>query len=167
MAELYGTTNKIMSEINTHLLKHPEFLKFLYYTSTEYKTKDILAQPKVSSSKIHNKKFFVFRRIPESITTEDAFVFIDVYRDMPTVVGGMLKQVTFTVSVLVHENCISTLHGNRAICICSAIEDAMENYQKNNAIGKVDLMRLSPLLGLQKEYTGYTMQFRASGFKGL
>lgn len=165
MTKLFGYTNKMLAEINAHILKNQNLLKFLYYTDYEYCEKDILIQENVSSSKIYNKKFFVYNRIPEIITEEGAFMYIDIYRSTPTSLGSKIRDVTFTVNILVHNNCISTIHGNRAICIYSAIEESLTDYVKKSSIGSVDILRVSPLLGLVKEFSGYAVQFRAYGFK--
>ena len=46
-----------------------------------------------------------------------------------------------------------------------ALEDALTDYVKKHAIGSVDLVRVAPILGVIKDFGGYSLQFRAYGFK--
>lgn len=163
---LYGYTNKVLAEIHAHLLKHPELTKFLYYTDNEYKEKDILEQEKPKISDIANKKIFMYKRVEKTVEDAGAYMFIDIYRITPTTIGGKIREVTFTVDILVHQDCVDTMHGNRAICILSALEEALGEYVKKHSIGSIDLIRVAPILGIIKEFTGYQMQFRAYGFNG-
>lgn len=163
---LYGYTNKVLAEIHAHLLKHSELTKFLYYTDNEYKEKDILEQEKPKVSDIANKKIFMYKRVEETVKDAGAYMFIDVYRIIPTTIGGKIREVTFTVDILVHQDCVDTMHGNRAICILSALEEALGEYVKKHSIGSIDLIRVAPILGIIKQFTGYQMQFRAYGFNG-
>ena len=73
-----------------------------------------------------------------------------IYRDMPTKLGSPIRTLTFTVTILVHHDCIRTLHGHRGICIKDALEVALSNLSSSNTIGNIELSRLSPVLGLVK-----------------
>ena len=163
--ELYGYINKTLAEIHAHLLKHPELSKFLYYTDMEYSNKSILAQEKPSMSQIANKKIYIYKRIEDVVVDAGAYMFLDVYRITPTKLGGTIRELTFTVDILVHRNCIDTIHGNRSICIMCALEEALTDYVKKHTIGSVDLVRVAPILGVVKDFGGYSLQFRAYGFK--
>lgn len=162
---LYGYTNKILAEIHAHLLKHPDLTKFLYYTDMEYSDKDILAEDKPPASKIANERLFIYKRVENVVRDAGAYMFLDVYRITPTKLGGTIREITFTVDILVHKDCIDTIHGNRSICIMCALEDALTDYVKKHAIGSVDLVRVAPILGVIKDFGGYSLQFRAYGFK--
>ncbi len=163
---LYGYTNKVLAEIYAHLMKHPELTKFLYYTDNEYKEKDILEQEKPTISDIANKKIFMYKRVEETVKDAGAYMFIDVYRITPTKIGGKIREVTFTVDILVHQDCVDTMNGNRAICILCALEESLGEYVKKHSIGSIDLIRVAPILGIIKEFIGYQMQFKAYGFNG-
>lgn len=108
----------------------------------------------------------MYKRVEETVKDAGAYMFIDVYRITPTTIGGKIREVTFTVDILVHQDCVDTMHGNRAICILSALEEALGEYVKKHSIGSIDLIRVAPILGIIKQFTGYQMQFRAYGFNG-
>lgn len=159
MAELYGVTNKILAEITSHILKHPDLCKFLYYTDNKYQYENLLEEEPVPASKIIDKKLFVYRRVPEVIEEVGAFMYIDLYRLTPTVLGGNVKEVSFAIDILVHYNCLKTSVGNRAVCIEEALESALSDYHKKSSLGKITLVRMQPILGLVDDYTGYTITF--------
>lgn len=161
---LYGSTNKIMAEITSHLLKHPELNKFLYYTDAEYEIKNILEEDIPPSSEIYDKNFAVYKRVPEVITESGAYMFINIYRIIPTTVGGKINGITINVDILVHEDCLRTIHGNRVICLCTALDEAMHDYTKKHTIGSANQIRILPLLGIVKDFEGYTIQYELHGF---
>lgn len=163
--KLYGYANRLMAEINSHLLKHPDLGKFLYYTHYDYDELNILEQDLVSASKLYDKNFFVYKRVPEVINEEGAYLFINIYRQTPTVIGGKIDNITFNIDILVHKDCLKTAHGNRVVCIYTAIDKALSEYQLKSSIGKISVSRVLPILGVIKDFEGYTVQYVAHGFR--
>lgn len=163
--ELYGMTNKVMAEINAHILKHPDFCKFIYYTDAEYEDANILEQDIVPVSEIYNKKFYVYKRFPETIEEAGAYVFMNIYRNTPITIGGKVNTITFNVDILVHKDCLNTAHGNRVVCIYEALNEAITDCANISAIGNINLTRILPILGIVKDFEGYTVQYEAHTFK--
>lgn len=162
--ELYGYTNNLMAEMTSHIFNCQDFLKFVYY-SQDKGEENILLKDDLSVSKVLNKNIFMYKRLDEVIEESGAYVSIDIYRLTPTSIGSPIREVTFTVDVLVHKDCQYTVHGNRAICIMTALENALADYIRRSSIGQIDLVRVSPILGVVKDFGGYQLQFRAYGFR--
>lgn len=163
--KLYGQTNRMMAEINAHLLRHPDLGKFLYYTHHDYDELNILEQDVVSASELYDKHIFVYKRVPEVINEEGAYLFMNIYREMPTVLGGKIDSITFNIDILVHRDCLNTAHGNRTVCIYTAINKALSEFPLNSSIGNISINRVLPILGLIKDFEGYTLQYVAHGFR--
>ena len=161
---LFGYTNKIMAEIIAYLMMNKDFCNFVYYTDAKYDYQDITQLEIPTSSQLYDKYFFVYRRIPEVIETVGAYVYFDVYRDIPTKLGSPIRTLTFTATILVHHDCIKTMHGHRGICIKDALELALSNLSEGNTIGNIELSRVSPVLGLVKDFAGYTLQLKVDNF---
>lgn len=161
---LFGYTNKIMAEIIAFLMQDKNFCNFTYYTDAKYDYSDITSLDMPSTSQLYDKHFFVYKRVPDVIEEAGAFVYFDIYRDIPTKLGSPIRSLTFTVTILVHHDCVKTIHGHRGICIKDSIELALSNLSNNNSIGDIELSRLSPVLGLVKDYTGYTLQLKVDNF---
>lgn len=165
--QLYGYINKIMAEVNAHILKHPELGKFIKYTDNKYIEQSILDEPVVKASDLVNKNYFMYKRVPNAIEVAGVYLYVNIYRQTSFKIGSNIKEVVFTTDMLVHKDCLITVHGNRLICLVTAMEDALSSYVKKSAIGDIDLIRISPLLGVIKDYEGYSMQFRVYGFNDL
>ncbi len=161
---LFGYTNRIMAEIIAYLMADKNFCNFVYYTDTKYDYEDLTQLEIPSSSKLYDKYFFVYRRVPEVIETVGAYVYFDIYRDIPMKLGSSIRTLTFTVTILIHHDCIRTLHGHRGMCIKDALEIALSNLSEGNTIGNIELSRVSPVLGLVKDFTGYTLQLKVDNF---
>ena len=80
---LYGYTNRILAEITAYLLSNKDFCNFLLILIKNMKYADLTRLDIPPSNEIYDKYFFVFRRIPEVVKDAKAFVYLDVYRDMP------------------------------------------------------------------------------------
>lgn len=165
---LYGRTNKVIAEINAHILKHKDLTKFLYYTGHEYEDVNILELDDVPTSEIYNKLFFVYKRFPEVINEAGAYIYMNIYRQTPLTLGGKVNSITFTIDVLVHKDYLTTAHGNRIVCIYEALNDAICNCVRNTTtIGGVNLVRIAPILGVVKDFDSYAIQYEAHTFRGL
>ena len=161
---LFGYTNKIMAEITGYLLEDKNFCNFLYYTDKKYEYTDLTELEIPQSSEIYDKYFFVFKRIPEVVHEAKAFLYLDVYRDIPIKLGSPIRTITFTATILVHRDCVRCLHGHRGICIKDALETALADLSGKGSIGNIELSRVSPVLGLVEEYMGYTLQLKVDNF---
>ena len=161
---LFGYTNKIMAEIIAYLMSDKNFCNFVYYTDAKYEYTNLLELEMPSTSQLYDKCFFVYKRVPEVIEEAKAFVYFDLYREIPLRLGSPIRSLTFTATVLVHHDCIRTIHGHRGICVKDALELALGKLSQSNMIGNIELSRLSPVLGLVKDYTGYTLQLKVDNF---
>lgn len=160
---LYGKTNEILADINSKILQHDDLCKFLYYTDAQNANEDILSKEKVDTNKILNKRYFVYRRIPNVIKEAGAYMSIDFYKPAPWRIGGYVDEIYFNIDLLIHIDCLSTIHGNRAFCIMEALDRALYEYIKGS-IGNIDVVRVDPILGLEKNFIGYSIKYRAFGF---
>lgn len=161
---IYGYTNRIMAEISAYLLQDKNFCNFLYYTDKKYEYTDLTELEIPPTNEIYDKLFFVFKRIPEVVHEAKAFVYLDVYRDIPIKLGSPIRTITFTATILVHRDCVRCLHGHRGICIKDSLEIALAELSGKNTIGNIELSRVSPVLGLVEEYMGYTLQLKVDNF---
>lgn len=166
MNGVYGLPNKVMASISTQLFKHEHLSKMLYYTSKEYTTQDIIAQKKVSWSKLKNKNIFIGRRVPIVLNISGAFISFRVFDYYPHNQAD-LYNVEVEIDVIVHKDCMDTIHGTRDIAIVTMIHEAL--YQKDlEGIGKCDILSTYDIRDLTAEYSGYTIRLRAKGInKGL
>ena len=162
-SELYGFTNKVMAGITAKILSNEDLCKFLYYTDFKYRDESILKEKSVDRCDIIDSRFFSYRRVPERIDEDGAYMFIDIYRNTPITLGGAINEIYFDVYILVHIESLRTYHGNRAFCMMEALNCALNDYVKTS-IGKIDLVRIDPMLGLEKNYTGYCVRYRAYSF---
>lgn len=163
--QLYGFTNRILADITARIMSYPDLAKFLYYTDDKYKEENILILPSVKTSDIYDKKLYLYKRVPDVITTAGAYVYINIYRSTPTTIGGAINSTTFTVDILVHRECVTTAHGNRLVCIYTALNKALAQYNKSAVIGEVNLVRVAPILGVIKDFEGFSIQYECHGFK--
>lgn len=161
MSGVYGFPSRAMTDLSSQLFKHEHLSKMLFYTDKQYETEDILSQKKVSWSKLKDKNIFIGRRIPIILKQSGAFISFRVYDYYPHNKQGMYN-VEIDIDVIVHQDCMKTIHGTRDAVIMTMIHEALEDADLTG-IGECSLLNTYDIRDLDAEYCGYTNKVRIVG----
>ena len=163
MAGAYGFPNRVVSEIVSELINHEEFCKFIYYLQ-EPDEGDLLSLPKPDVSKILNKLLFVGRRVYPIATESSSYVMVRMDDFKPEDFNSeKIRLVDVEITIIVHNDHITTSNGTRDCALVSAIVDALDG-KKLGGIGGCRIIRVNDMLGLPIDYSGYKMICRVKGF---
>ena len=168
MAKLYGLGNVIISEVATRLMTNSDFNKLVYYKDIDEDGEDILSMPDLEDpvTKLYKKQVWIHRRPDKVLHNQDVNVFItlDDFRNF-TAKDIKIKTMEFTVSVVVHKECLSTPNGMRDIALLCCISDIIEKDRYFKGLGKCNVHRVNHLYGLSTEYSGYEIICRVDGIQ--
>lgn len=159
---MYGLPNRSMTELSKQLFKHEHLSKMLFYTDKQYETEDILSQKKVSWSKLVDKNIFIGKRVPIILKESGAFISFRVFDYYPHNKQGMYN-VEIDIDVIVHKDCMKTIHGTRDITIVTMIHEALADVDLAG-IGECTFLNTYDIRDLDAEYVGYTNKVRVLGF---
>lgn len=161
--KVVSTSNKILSEVSAKIFENENIMKFLYYTDKKYEDQSILDEPKVSPSKLINKYIFINRRVPTPLTEAGAFISMRFYDYGGKSVGRNIKKMVIDIDVIVHEDCINTIHGTRDTFLIDAIQDSLD-CPLPSSVGKCEVKRTYDILGLNVKYNGFTVRMEVDAF---
>ena len=168
MAKLYGLGNVIISEVATRLMANPDFNKLVYYKNVDEDGEDILSMPDLEDpiGQLYKKQVWLHRRPDKVLHSQDVNVFItlDDFRNYSAKDHG-IKTLTFTVSALVHKECLLTPNGSRDIALLCCISDIIEKDRYFKGLGRCNIYRVNHLFGLGMEYSGYEIVCRVDGIR--
>ena len=173
MAQIFGLTNYLITQVAMTLMNNEYFSKLVYYVDEDVGT-DIFQLDKISSpiealsqGDIATRKVFLGRRIKTDKIQQcqDVNIFIHL-RDSKNYkqTSHHIKTVYISVIVLVHEQCIPTAHGGRDSAIVNAIENAVEGQRLTYAVGECRVFSTPMLEQLPPEYSGYEVVLQVDGF---
>lgn len=166
MAKLYGMANQIMSEMLIRLMTNEEFYKLVYYKDA--KDTDILSMPNLDDpiTTLYKEQVWPRRRPQTVLHEQDVHVFLSLtdFRN-ENARSKNIKTMTFSVGLLVHENCIDTYNGNRDIALLECIQNIIENDKYFNSLGECGTFRVTPLYGIALEYSGFELICKIDGIK--
>lgn len=158
-----SVSNKIISEIAAKLFECDDIMKFLYYTDKKYENQSIFDELKVSPAKIINKCIFINRRIPTPLTNTGAFMAIRFYDYGGKSVGKNIKKMLIDIDIIVHEDCMTTMHGTRDTFLIDAVQNALD-CSLPSSVGKCKVKRTYDILGLNTKYSGFTVRMEVDAF---
>ena len=163
MSGAYGFPNRVISEVVSELINHEEFCKFLYYLQ-EAEGLDILSLPTPDSRDILNKYLYVGRRVYPVAHDSSSYVMVRMDDFKPEDFNSeKIRLVDIEVTILVHNNFITTSNGTRDCALVSAVIDALDG-KKLGGIGGCRIIRVNDILGLPVDYSGYKVICRVKGF---
>lgn len=158
---VYGLPNRVMTDLSSQLFKHEHLSKMLYYTDKQYENEEILAQKKISWSKLKNKNVFIGKRIPIVLKSSGAFMSLRVFDFYPHNENGIYN-VEVDIDVIVHQDCMQTIYGTRDITIVTMIYEALTD-KTLTGIGKCSILNMYDIRDLDAEYSGYTVKVKTKG----
>lgn len=158
---VYGLPNRVMTDLSSQLFKHEHLSKMLYYTDKQYENEDILIQKKVSWSKLKDKNIFVGRRIPIVLKLSGAFISFRVFDYYPYNKNGIYN-IEIDIDVIVHQDCMKTIHGTRDITIVTMIHEALQD-KTLTGIGECSILNTYDIRDLDAEYSGYSIRVKVEG----
>ena len=168
MAELYGLGNVIISEVANRLMTNSDFNKLVYYKDIDEDGEDILSMPDLEDpvTELYKKQVWVHRRPDKVLHEQDVNVFItlDDFRN-DSAKDTSIKTMTFTVSVLVHKECLATPNGMRDIALLCCVSDIIEKDRYFKGLGRCNVYRINHLLELSTGYSGYEIICRVDGIQ--
>lgn len=74
-----------------------------------------------------------------------------------------IKYVEVDIDVLCHTECQRTLRGTRDITIIALLQEALEK-EELTGISEVDITSVTEILGLDADYSGYTLKLTILGY---
>ena len=163
MAGAYGFPNRVIAEIVSELINHSEFCKFVYYLQ-EPEGADLLSLPKPDASKILNKHLFIGRRVYPVALESSSYVMVRMDDFKPEDFNSeKIRLVDVEITILVHNDHITTSNGTRDCALVSTIVDALDG-KRLGGIGGCRIIRVNDMLGLPIDYSGYKLICRVKGF---
>lgn len=166
MAEPYGMPNRVVSEISAKIFDNPRLLNYIYYTGKEHQDVDLFALEPPEFYELMDKHIFIGRRIPNLMKQVGAFLDIRVNRYQPRLnkkSPTTIKYVEVDIDVLCHTECQRTLRGTRDITIIALLQEALEK-EELTGISEVDITSVTEILGLDADYSGYTLKLTILGY---
>lgn len=160
---IYGLPSRVMAELSSQLFKHEHLSKMLFYTDKKYEKESILNQKKISWSKLKDKNIFVGRRVPIVLKISGAFISFRVFNCYPHSTGAGIGNVEIDVDIIVHKDCLNTIHGARDIVIVEMVNEALMNIDMST-LGRVKVLETYDIRDIPIEYSGYTVKFMVQGF---
>lgn len=168
MAVLYGSSNKLISEIAVCLMNNQDFAKFVYYIEEKDDGEDILTLPDIENpvEVLAKKQVHANRRVPKVLHEKDVNVFIN-FADSRNYGGNSttVKTIALKISILVHNDCLYTANGKRDVILVDCISDILESREMISGIGKCTVSSVKALYGLHVEYNGFEISCKVDVFK--
>lgn len=162
MGGAYGFPNRVVSEVVSELINHEEFCKFVYYLQED--ELDILSLPKPDTSNILNKHLYIGRRVYPVAHDSSTYVTVRMDDFKPEDFNSeKIRLVDIEITILVHNNFITTSNGTRDCALVSAVIDALDG-KKLGGIGGCRIIRVNDIMGLPVDYSGYKITCRVKGF---
>lgn len=156
MTGLYGFPTLVMNNIVSTILSDDIVTKMMYY-KYEGDNGNILDKPPVENSyeNLYKSQVYIHRRIPDILYKAKVFVVVNMADYRPYKYQSRnIKTTNVRINVVCHEDILYTPHGLRDVVVATRIVDILEN--KNlGTLGKMTVIRTVPILGLNKEYTGF------------
>ena len=117
-------------------------------------------------SQLYRKQVWLHRRPDKVLHEQDVNVFITLndFRN-ESAKNPNIKTITFTVSALVHKECLLTPNGSRDIALLCCIEDIIEKDDYFKGLGRCNVYRVNHLFGLGLEYSGYEIICKVDGIQ--
>lgn len=164
----FAKLNNDIQQLGLKMLENQDICKLIYYKDAK-----IIDKPDVDSSKILNKRLFLFTSKLPMTPTEKTYVMLRPLKFRPSK-GGYFVVSLLCFDIYVHQNVRRVVFknkngeiesGDRALMLMDKIDEFMNSNKNGVCVSKDNLDGASEIDTRNAEFAGFTLAYRDISFR--